>query len=54
MDLMRLLKSSLYVTSILWSSYLILTSYQQGADLVTALVTVLVLLASMIFNDLLK
>ncbi len=44
----------LYIISILWSAYLILVSYQQSADLVTALVTVSVILLSMIFNDLMK
>lgn len=43
----------LYMVSVLWSAYLILVSYRQTADIVTALATVSVILLSMIFNDLL-
>lgn len=43
-----------YITSIMWSAYLILTSYQQAGDLATAFITILVLLGSMILNDLIK
>lgn len=49
-----LIRGSLYVVSILWSAYLILVSYQQTGDLFTALFTILVLLGSMIFNDLMQ
>ncbi len=50
----KIIRGSLYVISVLWSAYLILISYQETGDLFTALLTVLVLLGSMIFNDLMR
>lgn len=52
--LARIVRGSLYILSILWSGYLIAVSYQQTGDFLTAIATVLVMLAAMIFNDLLR
>ncbi len=50
----RLARSLLYVINVLWSAFLIWNSYQQTADIFTALLTVIVLLGSMILNDVMR
>ena len=50
----NVLQSFFYVINIVWSAFLILDSYKQETNLLTAFITVFILLGSMILNDLLK
>ena len=54
MNWLSVIKASLYITNITWSVQLIWSSYQQTAEIFTALFTVIILLSTMIFNDLIK
>lgn len=54
MNWLGLIKASLYLTNISWSVFLIWSSYQQTAEISTALFTAVILLSTMIFNDLMK
>ena len=47
-------KGILYITNVSWSAYLIWSSYQQTTEISTALITVVILLSTMIFNDIIK
>ncbi len=50
----RLARALLYVINVLWSAFLIWESYQQTSQVFTALLTVIILLGSMMLNDLIK
>ena len=51
---LKAMRAFLYVINVIWSAFLIWESYQQTANLLTALLTVIILLGSMVLNDMIK
>ena len=53
-EVIKSVKALLYITNVLWSIFLIYESYKLKVNFRTIFITVIIMLSSMVMNDLLK